>query len=875
MRILARILNGRISTRIVFPYLILAMLLAACVTLVAASYTADSLQARLNNRLIEAGQVTSDGLVAVEDRQLEALRTIAFTEGVAEAVASNDRARLESLLRPIWANLGLQALVVFDKGGRPLLAWERAANAGVADPPAALLLEEPQNWWLMQQIVREQNDVFGDKFSTFRDNRLWTSAPIRDGEQLAGGAMVATPLPELLNWLESQSQAAVTTFYDGRGIAVATTQILVSDAQVPAIPVALLEQLALRRNSDAPGHIQDIATLSGREYQLAYSPLQIRRTIDGYFAIGLPRSFVISAWQSQRNPLIALSLGLLAAVVVVGALVARQITRPLGELVYTARAVAQGDLRRRSTIHSHDEIGMLAGAFNQMTGRLLHLYETSRELGGQSQINAILSQTARSVERLSPGAITLTVLEDRQGWRIHYADQSDERLRRLSWEPLSDTAAVLALTRRVEGIAVAPADARRLRSLNLPPGFAEVAYTPMYASGRLIGMLLLLHEERGMFIESAREPLTAIAGMAAAALHNVLLYQEVQAESSRRTAILQSIADGVIVCDERRNVVLMNPAAEALLAIHDWEHRHYHFSQLPLEPIIDVSALGSGDDQLDARYRCGDRELSASFAGVAGSSPDQRGEVIVLHDISAAAALDRAKTGLIALISHELRTPLTAIHSSADLLRKEIGGPLTPIQRELTDTALRQTQAMSALIEKAVLVAGIEMGTLEMDIQPTGLRTIIDVTVEPLREAAKAAEVDLRVELGDNLPLVHADTRMLRFALHQLLDNAIKYGSGAPVRLLARRHGRGVALAVRDFGPGIPPEQLPNLFERLTRSENALNEAPRGIGLGLVLARDLIERQGGAISVQSQAAQGSLFTIFLRSAEEADDAIAA
>jgi signal transduction histidine kinase len=238
--------------------------------------------------------------------------------------------------------------------------------------------------------------------------------------------------------------------------------------------------------------------------------------------------------------------------------------------------------------------------------------------------------------------------------------------------------------------------------------------------------------------------------------------------------------------------------------------------------------------------------------------------------MSVEAALDQAKTDLIALISHELRTPLTAIQGATDMLRKGIGGALTPLQQELADTAMRQSQAMSALIDKAILVAGLEMGTLELDIQPTGLQTVVDLAVSPLRSAAAAAGVELSVVVEPDLPLVRADVRMLKFAVIQVLDNALKYGEGRPVKVMARRHGRGVALAVRDYGPGIAAERLAHLFERLRRSENALNEGPRGIGLGLMLTRELLERQGGAISVQSRAGQGSLFTIFLRAIDQGD-----
>ncbi|MBX0326466.1 HAMP domain-containing protein [Oscillochloris sp. ZM17-4] len=868
MRLLTRIVARRISTKIILPYLLLAVLLAMAMTLVAARFTAGSLQDRLNARLVEVGQMTSDGLVAVEDRQIEELRTIAFTAEVAEAVDAGDAERLATLLRPIWANFGLHALVIFDTSGHPLLSWRRADGAGVGAMPARIDLPDLADWWLVGQIIDGRSDAFGDKFSAFREDHLWTSAPIRRGETLVGGVMVATPLDELLAWLQGGSQAAVTTFYDGRGVAVATTQILVGEARVAAIPLAQLEALIADRAAAEPIHIQSVASLNGREYQFAYSPLRVRRTMDGFFSVALARSPLTTSWEAQRTPLIALSLALLAAVIAVGALVARQITRPLRDLVLTARAVAEGDLKRRSGVCSHDEVGALAGAFNQMTSRLLHLYETSRALSAQPQAQAILAQTDAAVRGLVPGAVTLAILRSGAGWRINVIDGGDEQLARLGRSQLSDSVAVESLSRRAVGMIIAPSDARRFRSFGLPLGYAEICYTALTVQGQLVGLLLLLHRERGGFVESVREPLGAIAGMAASALNNVRLYAEVRSESQRRTAILESIADGVILCDAERNVILINPAALGMLELDDWPRRRYHLSQLPLQQIVG-DGLHASDTP--ARYMCHGRVLSASFAPLAGGG----GEVIGLHDVSVEAALDQAKTDLIALISHELRTPLTAIQGATDMLRKEIGGTLTPLQHELADTAMRQSLAMSSLIDKAILVAGLEMGTLELDVQPTGVQTVLDLAVAPLRQVAVAAGVDLSIVIAPDLPLVQADVRMLKFAVAQLIDNALKYGEGQPVKVLARRHRGGVALAVRDYGPGIAAERLPQLFERLRRSEGALNEGPRGIGLGLMLSRELLERQGGAISVQSRAGQGSLFTIFLRGADQGNKAIAA
>jgi signal transduction histidine kinase/HAMP domain-containing protein len=875
MRLVLRILTSRISNKIVLPYLLLALCLAVAMIFVAVRLTAGALQDRMDNRLIEAGQVTSDGLVAVEDQQIEQLRAMAFTEGVAEALATGDRARLATLLRPHWANAGLATLVAFDARGQQLLSWQRAPDARVDTPPTEVDHPDLNSWWLVQQIVNGRGDAFGDKFSAFHDDRLYTAAPVRRDGQLAGGLMVAAPVDALLERLQSRSQASVTTFYDGEGRAVATTQILVGDTLVPAIPLDTLTELLRTRSDAGATHVQSVVALNGRDYQFAYSSLRVRRTMNGFFAVGLPRSFIVDTWATERLPLGALALLLIGAVIGLGVGISRRITRPLQELVATARAVSGGELLRRSRVSSRDELGLLARSFNQMTERLLHLYETSRDLSAHTQLGAILAQARTAAQPLVGDVEVLALLEDQDGWRIYVGDGASDMLRALRNVRVEDGAAVQALAKRAERPVVVPGDARRLRALRLPPSAAEVCYLALTVQGRLIGLLFLLSGQAGAFGESVMAPIAAVASMVATSLHNTRLYLEVQQEGNRRRAILESIADGVLVCDAERYVVLMNPAAEALLGVRDWARRRYHFNQLPLAPVVDTSALLAANGQIQARYEAHGNILRASSAVITAAAEAFSGEVIVLHNISAEVALDQAKTDLIAMISHELRTPLTAIQSASDMLTKGIGGALTPLQLDLADTARRQCQAMNALIDKAVMVASIEAGTLEIDVVPTGLELVVGTACGSLRDIATAAGVEFLIDVPTDLPLVLADARMLKVALQQLLDNAITYGAGSPVRVVARSHGAGVALAVRDYGSGIPAEDVPQLFRRLRRGSGSLNSGPRGMGLGLVITRELVERQGGQISVQSQPGEGSLFSIYLPRAEDEAHALAA
>ncbi len=865
LRLLIRRLFSRIRNKIILPYLLLALCLAITMTFLTVRLTTGAVQERLNNRLVEAGQATSDSLVAVEDQQIEQLRSMVFTIGVADAVDVGDRESLETLLRPYWASLDLAALAVFDERGAPLLAWQRDPAAAPGSPPAQAATAGLETSWLVQQIVAGREDEFGDKFSAFRDRFFYTVAPVRRGGRLAGGMMVGLPTDTLLERLQARSQASITTFYDGSGRAFATTQILVSGEVVPAVPPEALAGLHTARESAAPTHIQSVATLNGRDYQFAYSPLRVRRTVDGFFSVALSRGFILDTWAQQRLPLMLLALGMVLAVIVLGLVLSRQITRPLHDLVVTAHAVARGELRRRSGVESQDELGVVSRAFNQMTERLLHLYEASRAISAQTQIEAILGQVTAALRPLTPGAHAAALLEDARGWRCHIAADAPVPLLALHHRRLSDPPPTDCLL-RASGPLVLPADHPLLRPLGLPESVAEVGCVALMVQERLIGVLLVLADRAGLFSEAVMEPLAAVASMAATSLHNTRLYLEIQTEGNRRRAILESIADGVVVCDADRYVALMNPAAEALLKLPDWSSRRYHFSELPLTPLAEL-ALRTGERALHPRYEVYGQVVQASSAVLSSQDEALSGEVIVLHNISEEVALDQAKTSLIALISHELRTPLTTMTGVADMLAKEIGGPLTEVQKELAHMALRQSQAMGALIDKAILVANIEAGALECDLKPIHLRSVVETAIGPLRSAAQEAGVTLRLSIPDSLPLVVADTRLLAIALQQLLENAISYAADAPVRVVARTYRDGVALGIRDYGPGIPAEDLPQIFRRLHRGAGSLNAAPRGMGLGLVITRELIERQGGTISVESQPGEGTLFNIFFPGAE--------
>lgn len=577
---------------------------------------------------------------------------------------------------------------------------------------------------------------------------------------------------------------------------------------------------------------------------------------------GMPLPTMLRMWLRYRFVIAGSALVLVGSVMYLGLIVARRVTASLQDLVQAAVAVTNGDLRRRPAIHSADELGVVAESFNRMIERLLDLYETSRTLSANAQPEIILSQATAAVQRIVAGATTAALLSDHDGWRYYIGHDSLPSLNQLQHRSMTNSSIALMLATRGNRPVIHQFDTILWQQLDLPDSFQQVCIAPLIVQGRLIGLLLILHPQPATFSDLLLEPFAAITTMVATALNNARLYLEVQHEGQRRQTILESIADGVVVCDATRQVVLMNPAAEALLDVYDWAKHRYHWDHLPLTPLHQAGQLGI-DQQHQSRYEAHGRILSASRARWSSSAVTQAGEVIVLHNISDEAALDQAKTDLIAMMSHELRTPLTGMLGAVDLLARGFDGELSPMQLELVEAAQRQGRAMSAMIEKAMMIANLEMDRLPLTIQPTSVRHVIEAAIAQFSAHAHVNGVTVEIDLAADLPALLADAMMLDAALHQVLDNAITYGAGAPVRVEAQQAGSNIEIRIVDRGPGIPAEQLPHLFSRLHRSADSSSTAPRGIGLGLVITRELLARQGGTISVQSEPGCGSTFTLAL------------
>lgn len=223
-------------------------------------------------------------------------------------------------------------------------------------------------------------------------------------------------------------------------------------------------------------------------------------------------------------------------------------------------------------------------------------------------------------------------------------------------------------------------------------------------------------------------------------------------------------------------------------------------------------------------------------------------------------ALDRLKAEFVSIASHELKTPLTPLAARLRFIQRKLaaGEPISP---DSIDKPLHSLRKLTELINDLLDASSIEHGRLLLHLEPQPLDELVRQGAEPFRDVS--ARHRLRVETPPEPLWVNADRQRLTQVITHLVDNAIKYSpSGGEVVVSVHPHPQGVELTVADQGIGIPPAQQERLFERFYRAENA-SVSLGGLGLGLYITRDIVDRHGGRIWAESEPGRGSRFHVVL------------
>jgi two-component system, OmpR family, phosphate regulon sensor histidine kinase PhoR len=353
-----------------------------------------------------------------------------------------------------------------------------------------------------------------------------------------------------------------------------------------------------------------------------------------------------------------------------------------------------------------------------------------------------------------------------------------------------------------------------------------------------------------------------------------------EGELGAAQAVLAALPDPLILLDERRRILRANDAATELLGMRlvdrDLAVALRHPAVLAAAEAVLRGEVGRVVE-FDITTPV-ERHLSARLAPLRPHTIEGAALVLTLHDLTAVKRSERLRADFVANASHELRTPLASLIGFIETLRGPAREDAAARQHFLSIMA-EQSQRMKRLVDDLLSLSRIEMNEHRPPTERVDLARLVPTVVDLLDQRAAARQMEIKLDLPPDLPPVFGDADELAQVFQNLLDNAIKYSrSGTPIEVGARpspkvlpgaRPGEragAVAVMVRDHGDGIAREHLPRLTERFYRVDAARSRELGGTGLGLAIVKHIVNHHRGALEIDSEPGEGTVFTIYLPAA---------
>jgi PAS domain S-box-containing protein len=353
---------------------------------------------------------------------------------------------------------------------------------------------------------------------------------------------------------------------------------------------------------------------------------------------------------------------------------------------------------------------------------------------------------------------------------------------------------------------------------------------------------------------------------------------ELEKQRVKYQAIVSLMGEGLFVVDQEGRITTINLAAQQMLEVGESEAIGKYWTE--------VAEVYVGNKRLETHERTFYQTLHKGqsitttladnhyykthtgkmFPVLSVTTPLKGiGAVKVFRDATHEREIDRMKTEFIALASHQLRTPLSAIKWFTEMLVAGDAGKLNPEQAQFAANIEESTQRMIDLVNSLLNISRIESGRIIIDPQPTNLVELVDRIVAEIRPKLEEKKQHVVVSIHENLPLLSLDPKLVRQVYINLLTNASKYSPPqAEIVLSISKKDADIISQVADNGYGIPKEERSKVFTKFFRAENVVRFETDGSGLGLYLAKLIVEASGGRIWFESSTEnegnrQGSTF----------------
>jgi len=419
----------------------------------------------------------------------------------------------------------------------------------------------------------------------------------------------------------------------------------------------------------------------------------------------------------------------------------------------------------------------------------------------------------------------------------------------------------------------------RVRQVEAKLGFTlgQVVGLPLLFEDELLGMIYLFRTEYA-FTQLDWQFLQGFADQAAVAVRNARLYHQLENERSRLATIVQNSAHGILILDAERRVLVINQALAAMLGVTlNTSLGKPSHEVLNLQDVQgdDISQMENFTDfpnheslhcEGDLQRPGGSRlTVSVTYTPLYDDEGRLMNIIVNVHDITRFREEEEIKSTFTSIISHELKTPVALIKGYAQTLARPDAAWDAETARQSLEVIEEEADRLEALINNLLDVSRIQASGLRLDYADVNLERLARKVAEAYR--TQTTEHQIEVDFPKELPPVWGDEERLRQVLTNLVSNAIKYSpQGGLIRIggwleqeKEAEEKERVVLYIADQGIGIPAEDLAKIFDRFYRVDSTLRRSTAGAGLGLFLAKAIIEAHGGEIWVRSEPGKGTTF----------------
>lgn len=499
-----------------------------------------------------------------------------------------------------------------------------------------------------------------------------------------------------------------------------------------------------------------------------------------------------------------------------------------------------------------------------------YLLEILRAITQELDLDKVLARILTvSIELLAGQAGFIALRKKNHGWLVAVSEGvtsvfQNQLIKTISNIELTEDPKLLelsAINKSIHGLT-------RIASL----GLLSSVGLPMIARDQVIGVIYIFRNYLGIFSTNDKKLLQSFADQAAIAVNNAQLYTRVLYEEQRMVALLESAADGILILFPNHRIERCNLAMRKMIGLSEEEivgHRHEEIIKLKsIRDGLTLEQAESGGWPLTPNatlYIEGDLirpnqpplPVGITYAPLLSQNGQLVNIIATFRDISHFREAEELKSTFISVISHELKTPVALIKGYVGTLRRDDVIWEQKIVQDSLQVIEEEADRLTELIDNLLEASRLQAGGISKNISEVSIDKLAERIAKRLQ--TQTQKHTLIVEFPDDFPIVLADEEKLGQVITNLITNAIKYAtSGGEIRIRGIVKPEQIVVCVSDQGPGVDAKDIPHLFDRFYRSDDAA-KMTKGAGLGLYLSRAIIEAHGGRIWIDPKPNAGARF----------------